>query len=165
MTRDVLALFEGLPSVFDSNLPRRLFNDHGSWETFFTKDSFPYDVVVHADKFGDSIKTELIYAVAGVPKEAINVKVENNTLEININNLNDGVSQEGILSKTNNEGESLHCVHKGISQRSLKKKFTLGEGVDKQKIESKLENGLLTITLPNECKKVSKPKTIDIKIK
>lgn len=151
MTRDVLTLFEGLPSVFDSNLPRRLFNDHGSWEPFFTKDTFPYDVIVHADENGDSIKTEIIYAVAGVPKDAIKVKVENNTLEINIDTFND----EAV--------SNVHYVHKGISQRKLQKRFTLGEGVDKENIESNLVNGLLTITLPTE--KVSKPKAIDIKIK
>ena len=111
MTREILALFEGLPSVFDSNLPRRIFDERGSWEPFFTKDTFPYDVIVHADKDGDSIKTEIVYAVAGVPKEAINVKVENNTLEIKINDMKDGFSQSGLLSETKVKGDTEHTRH------------------------------------------------------
>jgi HSP20 family molecular chaperone IbpA len=160
MTRDILTLFEGLPSVFDSNLPRKLFNDHGSWEPFYTKEGgFPYDVIVYADENGDSIKTEIVYAVAGVSRDNIKVKVENNTLEIIIDNM----SQNDSINHTNEKGETIYYAHKGISSKSLQKRFTLGQGVDKNKIESKLENGLLTIILPTE--KSPKPKAIDIKIK
>jgi len=92
MTKELIRLFDGIPSAFDATFPSKLFNDHGSWDVFFPKDSFPYDVIVETDKEGETQKTIMQYAVAGVNNDAIDVSVNNNTLQISINYGKENVS-------------------------------------------------------------------------
>lgn len=153
MTNEIINLFDGFPSLFDTNFPQQFFKKGGSWDSFYTKDPFPYDVVVKTDKDGNGVETELVYAVAGVDKDDIKVRVENNTLEINIFDTTDKNEQEPLecpfSPQFNDRGQSVHYVHKGISRRRMKKVFTLGGGLDKDNITSKLDNGLLTVIIPH----------------
>lgn len=159
MTRDIVKAVIGtdsfgnavrLPSLFDSTFPNKLLRDLGGWESFYTSDGFPYDIKETLDKDGNTEETQLIFAVAGVDKDDIKVKVEYDRLFVNI-------EQTEKL-----EDESTRYVRKGLSHRSMSKSFYL-RGINKEKIQSSLENGLLTIKLPTEEKE--KGKLIDIKVK
>lgn len=127
----------GLPSLLDTTFPSKVLKDVNSWDTFYTTDVFPYDIRVTKDPEGNVEKTELIFAVAGVEKENINVKVEHEWLIVNI-------EQPKVL-----DDENIEYVRRGLSHRSMTKKFYLRDA-DKQNIKSKLKNGLLVITIPPE---------------
>lgn len=124
-----------LPSVLDIMFPRKVLKDDPDWGAFFTTDVFPYDVKQTKDKDGNLVKTELVFAVAGIKKEDIDVKVEHDYLTISINQ-----SQEEL-------DEGVAYIRKGLSHRAMSKSFHL-QDIDVDSIKSKLENGLLTITLP-----------------
>lgn len=124
-----------LPSVLDIAFPRKIFRDEPDWNSFYTTDVFPYDVKAVKDKDGNLIKTELVFAVAGVDKNEICVKVEKDDLCINIE------------QSRKSEEKGVEYIRKGLSHRSMSKIFKL-QDVDVDNIKSKLENGILTITLP-----------------
>jgi len=104
-------------------------------------DNFPpYNVIKSSD---DSYLIEL--AVAGFNKEEINIEYK-----------------DSILSVTgdNTARQELEFVHKGISERSFKRAWTLGEHV---KVKSAtVVNGLLVISLEREIPEEEKPQVIEI---
>ena len=126
-----------LPSVLDIMFPRKVLKDDPDWGAFFTTDVFPYDVKQTKDKDGNLVKTELIFAVAGIKKEDVDVKVEYDYITISIDQTKEDID------------EGVEYVRKGLSHRSMIKSFYV-QNIDKENIKSKLENGLLTITLPTE---------------
>lgn len=142
-----------LPSLFDSMFPSKIIKDNQSrsksWDAFFTNDVFPYDVKVHYDKNNIEIKTDLVFAVAGVNRSDINIKLDGDYLTINI-------------EQTKKDEPNVEYIRRGLSHRSMTKKFYLNN-VDKKQIESNLENGLLTITLPTTQKDNSKAINIEVK--
>lgn len=140
-----------MPQLFDSGFPSKLLRDVGGWDSFYTTEVFPYDVLVKTDKDGNAQETRLVFAVAGVDKEDISIKTEYDRLIVSIDQ----------TKKV--EDENTHYIRKGLSHRSMTKSFFLRGGVDRENIQSHLENGLLTIILPTE--ESSKRKSIDIKIK
>lgn len=139
-----------MPSLFDSTFPNKLLRDTGGWDNYFTTEGFPYDIKVKTDEDGNTVETQVIFAVAGVDKSDIKIKVEYDRLYVDIE------------QKQQIEDSNVQYIRKGLSHRSMKKSFYL-RGVDKSKVTSSLENGLLTIKLPTEEKE--KGKFIDIKIK
>lgn len=152
MTSIIKALDQamGMPSLFDSAFPSKLLRDVGSWDSFYTTDVFPFDIKVKKDKTGNTEYTQLIFAVAGIDKDDISVKVEYDRLIVNIDQTKDV------------EDESIHYLRRGLSHRSMSKTFYL-RGIEPEDIQSTLENGLLTITLPSTEK--TRGKLIDIKVK
>lgn len=125
----------GLPALLDSAFPSKVLRDFDSWDPFYTTDVFPYDIKVSKDKDGNITKTDLIFAIAGVGKGDVNIKVDHDWLTVSIEQ-----SEE-------TKDESVEYVRKGLSHRSMVKRFYLRDA-DKQNIKSKVENGLLTITIP-----------------
>lgn len=98
--------------------------------------TFPYDVVDHTDDNGNVVSTELVFAVGGIGKEDIDLKIRGNSLCLNIN-------------KTDEPTKNKVVRHKGISRRSMSVDYGL-YGVDAEKISAKLQNGELRITLPKK---------------
>lgn len=85
--------------------------------------------------------------VPGAEKDSINIQVEDNELIIEAqrkDNLPDGT----YLIKERRDGD-------------YKRVFTLDNTVDTDKIDAKLENGVLTLTL--RIKEQAKPKKIEVK--
>ena len=105
-------------------------------------DNFPpYNVIKSSD---DSYLIEL--AVAGFNKEELSIEYK-----------------DSILSVTgdNTTRQELEFVHKGISERSFRRSWTLGEHV---KVKSAtVVNGLLVISLEREIPEEEKPQVIKIK--
>jgi len=105
-------------------------------------DNFPpYNVIKSSD---DSYLIEL--AVAGFNKEELSIEYKDSILTVTGDNT---IRQE------------LEFVHKGISERSFKRSWTLGEHV---KVKgANVVNGLLVITLEREIPEEEKPQVIIIK--
>ena len=105
-------------------------------------DNFPpYNVIKSSE---DSYLIEL--AVAGFNKDELNIEYK-----------------DGILTVTgdNTTRQELDFVHKGISERSFRRSWTLGDHV---KVKSAtVVNGLLVLSLEREIPESEKPQTIKIK--
>ena len=89
-------------------------------------------------------------AIAGFGKKDIEVKSQENTLTIKSKD-----KKEEVLDKD----ESV--LHRGISQRSFKRSFTIAEDVVVKGAD--LKDGLLSVKLERIIPDEKKPKIIDIK--
>ena len=105
-------------------------------------DNFPpYNVIKSSE---DSYLIEL--AVAGFNKDELNIEYKDSILTV---------------TGDNTTRQDLDFVHKGISERSFKRSWTLGDHV---KVKSAtVVNGLLVISLEREIPESEKPQTIKIK--
>ena len=106
----------------------------------------PYNVVKYSD---NSFAVEL--AVAGFREGDISITVENNVLTI-----------EGDIVKNLDDLASLTAeyLHRGISQRSFTRNFTLADHVEV--VEAKCEHGILAILLERKIPEELQPKKIAI---
>ena len=92
-------------------------------------------------------RLEMKVEVPGIEKEALNVKVQGNYLEISGSRKSDAPN-----------GYTSHRVERGIT--SFTRSFTLPSDVDTEKVEAQLTNGVLTLALPKS--EAAKPKQISI---
>lgn len=95
---------------------------------------------------GDSF--QVIAEVPGVAKEALNVKIQGNYLELS-----------GARKSETPEGYKAHRVERDIS--SFSRSFTLAAEVDADRVEAVLKDGLLKLVLPKA--ESAKPKQIEIR--
>ncbi|HCP14231.1 MAG TPA: heat-shock protein Hsp20 [Peptococcaceae bacterium] len=95
---------------------------------------------------GDHLEMQV--EVPGIAKEDLNVKIQGNYLEIS-----------GSRKSDTPEGYSAHRVERGTA--TFTRSFTLPADVDTAKVEARLTNGVLTLTLPKS--EAAKPKQITIK--
>ena len=93
-------------------------------------------------------KLEMKVEVPGMPKEELSIKIQGNYLEIS-----------GSRKSDTPEGYSVHRVERLAT--TFSRSFTLPSEIDSAKVEAKLENGLLTLTLPKS--EAAKPKQIVVK--
>ena len=83
--------------------------------------------------------------------------VEKSDVEVN---LEDGIlTIEGKINPK--EYDNLRTLYSEYHVGHYRRQFTLGELIDQQKIEAKMENGTLNLTLPKAEK--ARPKTITIR--
>ena len=109
----------------------------------------PYDIVqINDDEYMISL------AVAGFGFDNLTVTKDKKTLII-----------EGKHSRetVDNEDSTAKYLHKGISERSFRREFTLADYV--QISNAHLESGILSIHLKRELPEEAKPKTIAITYK
>ncbi len=93
------------------------------------------------DSFASDDAYHVVAELPGVPKDAINVTLENAVLTIS------GERTEG-------EGENTRRM-------SFSRSVTIGDDIDGNKVTARYENGLLTIDLPKAEER--KPKAITVK--
>ena len=93
---------------------------------------------------------ELTIEVPGVKNENIKMEVHDGVLEVT------GHSEE----ETSEEKENFRV--KQFGSYNFERSFRLGEGVDAENIEARMEHGILTVAIPK--KEESKPKRIPINI-
>jgi HSP20 family protein len=109
--------------------------------------SYPRTNVVDNDK-------ELIYQfdLAGVPKENIKLTIDDNNL----------LTLEGE-KKSSTQDKTKNYVKQEIFYGSFQKTIKLPENIDKDKLETKYNNGILTVTISKVEIKKAKAKVIPIK--
>ncbi|MCF6184706.1 MAG: Hsp20/alpha crystallin family protein [Bacteroidales bacterium] len=90
-------------------------------------------------------------AAPNLKKEDININLENDVLTISAEKEEDNISEEGQYTK------------KEFNYFNFSRSFTLPEIADREKIEAKSENGVLTITIHKKEDVIKKPKQIEIK--
>ena len=103
-------------------------------------------IVPPVDIYETSNDVTLVADVPGVTKENLRLDIDKDELTIS-----------GTFEEQDGDGKKLidECVY-GEYNRT----FTLGDTIDIEKIAAKLDNGVLTITLPKQER--VKPKTIAI---
>jgi len=101
----------------------------------------PYNIV----KESDSSYT-ISLAVAGFGKNEIKVQQDGNALSIS--------------AEKEDSQEEIEYLYKGIGTRSFKREFSLADYVEVT--SSKLDNGILVVTLEQNIPDEKKPRTIEI---
>lgn len=136
-----------LPALFNDSWFNSLFGD---FEKAFEIPNavYPYNVKAITNENGDPSSYEVEVALAGIGKNNINVKVQDNRLHINIGK-----------EESEEENETTY-VRKGISRRKGNLTFTLNENTDAKNITSTYTDGLLRVTVP-----VKQPKVYNIDVK
>ncbi|MDQ8202615.1 Hsp20/alpha crystallin family protein [Pelagicoccus sp. SDUM812003] len=116
----------------------RAFGNSDLWPSAFkapAERDFPLDV------YGDEERYYVVAEMPGVAKDAVDLKVENSVLTISV--------------KAESKGDGSESV------RYLSRNITVGEDIDMDLVSAKMENGLLTVTLPKAEER--KPRKIAIK--
>jgi len=137
-------VFSRLPDLFNDNWLTNIDN----WDKALDIPNavYPYNIkLVKSDK-GEDKQYESEVALAGVGKNNIDVRVKDTLLHID------------VKQSASEEKESY--LRKGMSNRSGKLSFSLGEKVQKKKISSTYIDGLLKVVVP-----LTQPETLDIDIK
>jgi HSP20 family protein len=148
MSTRALAKPNFLPTVFDEFFkPWNELFDNGS--SFFGRVMTVPAVNILENK--EDYKVSL--AVPGMKKEDFNIDVEGNMLSISCE------------KEENTEEKEEQFTRKEYNYTSFSRSFTLPEGVNKEKIEAKYEDGVLKLVLPKreEAKKLAAGKHIAVK--
>lgn len=121
------------------NLFGRLLNDRGLVPGWYTAGGEP-DRSFRMDSFANDDGYQLVAELPGIPKEAIDIKLENSVLTI---------SGQYTFEEEN-------------AKRAIKfsRSITVGDDINAEAVSAKLENGLLTVTLPKAEER--KPKAITV---
>lgn len=128
---------------FNSSFPSLSLGDD-----FFRKGTYPkVDVIDEKDKI--IIEAE----VPGLSKDQVSVEIDNGVLRIK------GEKQES------QDKETRKFVHKELKRSSFCRSFVIGDNINKDELNAKFDNGILTVTLPKIVadKKLEQIKKIEIK--
>jgi HSP20 family protein len=102
-----------------------------------------------ADVTDDGEVFRIVMELPGVSKENLGVELKDDVLRV--------TGQRPALS----EKEKL-LVDGRHAARMFERQFTLGQEIDREKVTAKLDNGLLTVTLPRRAE--VKPQRIQVEI-
>lgn len=137
------------PPLFDDLFRGAFFNDfvlpRGNWKApAATTFAPPADVVE------TQTAIEVTVDLPGHDPKSLEVKLENGVLTI----------QSERKQVARGEGDGVLRAERSFGQ--FVRSFELPDTVDPQKVEAKLENGVLTVTLPK--REETKPRTISVKV-
>ena len=117
---------------------------------FFEKGSYPrVDIIDHKNTI------EIQAEIPGLSKEDVSVEVIDNVLTVS------GNKTAKSFDKTPDDFSNY--LRRELKRSSFRRSFTLGDNVDKSKIDAKFENGILTVTLSKV--QPSKPEVKKVEIK
>lgn len=120
----------------------KMFDDmQHAFSTNVTGGYPPYNIVKESDN-----SYTISLAVAGFDKDELTIKQDGNTLSIS-------------AEKKENDNE-VEYLHKGIGTRNFNREFSLADYVEVT--SSKLDNGILVVTLEQNIPDEKKPRTINI---
>jgi HSP20 family protein len=105
-------------------------------------------VVPAVDVYETEENVYIVFDMPGVPRENTDIHVSGDELE--------------VAGKTEREERKGSVLYSEICRSDYSRTFTLPDIIDKEKIAAKLENGVLTLTLP-KVEEV-KPKEIPISV-
>jgi len=120
----------------------RLFDDLHTTFASNTSGGYPPYNIVKVSESSYSISL----AVAGFDKDEIKVEQDGNQLSIN--------------AEKKDSKEEIEYLYKGIGTRNFRREFSLADYVEVK--SSKLDNGILVVTLEQNIPDEKKPRTIKI---
>jgi HSP20 family protein len=134
-----------LDRVFDTD---HFFNDFWPWAPVEGRHGFSEDLKVNIIENEDNYT--LTAEVPGMKEKDIDLEIKDGSMTL-----------KGQVEESQ-EKEETHYRMREFSRRSFERSFTIGEGVDPDKISAKLDSGVLTVVLPK--KEEAKPKTVKVEI-
>ena len=102
------------------------------------------------DVYEDTDGLHLEVACTGLTKEDVSINIEGDILRVSY-----------AKGEENYENREYH--YSGIAKRSFNFGYKVNNRFNLSKVDAKMENGLLTITIPYAPHVVTKPKSIEIK--
>ena len=129
-----------------------IFEDIHRLSSLAGKDNYPPYTVIKIDD--DHIAIEL--ALAGIDKEALDIELDQNQLTISTKK----VEAPTDKNKFEDTIKELEYLHKGISNRSFSRSFTLADHVIVTGAD--MRNGILRVNLERQLPEELKPRKIDI---
>lgn len=136
-------MIEYFPTLTSASIFDKMLQEFNRWDDVYTSSPYPYNV--RQKKDGTII---LEFALAGFRKDDINLKIVGDELTI-----------KAEETKQSDVEEDEKYLHRGIAKRVLQQRFKLSGTIDKKKINSSFEDGLLTVSIP-----ILKEELIDVKI-
>lgn len=161
MMNNELTVFDRFPSLlptqFEKTIPSSIFDVFDS--LFNTSELrkmtvYPTDIYELYEK-DKPVATVIEIATAGINKENCKVRIDGNKLFVDIDN---SAKIEEPMEK-----ENKRWIQKQIAKRSASMSWTIGNNIDKKKVEVKYTDGVFKITLPYN--KTKEKEIIDIEIK
>lgn len=144
--KQTVQLFDRIPSLFPSMLESNLVSSFvfDEFEKFFAnpklKQGFAFPVDIYNVTVDEKIvKTVVEIAMAGVPKDWCNVRIDNNKLIVDI--------KKPEENKEETKEERVY-VQRQISQRSTYISWILNDKINKKKVTVDYKDGILKISLP-----------------
>jgi HSP20 family protein len=137
------------PFISNSFLDEFLSDECEKKSFLYSKTNYPMNVFKIFDDNGWVIAYRLEYAMAGFSKEEIKISVVGDILKI-----------EASHNKKEENSKEI-SIYNGISYKNLSLSYKLFNDADVNKIKSKYENGLLSVTV---YKKEDNQKSIDINV-
>ena len=127
------------PALFAQDPLFRVLEDLGT-TLYETKGmNYPCNIIEELDDDDHVKSTRIEIALAAFKKEEVSVKIVGDELRIVIGSATEQVPEVGPHER---------YVKQGISKRSVKLAYSLSGKVNKKKVISKFEDGLLVIHLP-----------------
>ncbi|MDD4154316.1 MAG: Hsp20/alpha crystallin family protein [Bacilli bacterium] len=127
---------------FDDFFPLDLFKT--DWPDIRRHGAMKADIVAKDNHY------EVVVDMPGVAKENVEISLENGYLSIK--------AEQKSESKDENE----NYIHRERYYQSACRSFYVGDGVEEKDISAKLENGVLTVSIPKEKRKVEPKRMIEI---
>ena len=154
MSKDLVPLYSALDSIFNNSTFDDFFNFHQyPFSSFLDKFKFPdFRSSVSYPKANCYLTENAIHleiAVAGFPKEYIEIKREGNDITIKANKPEDGKEKGYIFQE--------------LAKRNFVVTYRLSNKFDYSKIATKLENGILYISIPIKEEEKAEIQKIEIK--
>jgi|LSQX01.3.fsa_nt_gb HSP20 family molecular chaperone IbpA len=127
---------------FDDFFPLDLFKT--DWPDTWRRNTMKTDIVAKDDHY------ELMVDLPGVAKENVEISLEHGYLSIKAEQKNE----------TNDDKENY--IHRERRYQTTCRSFYVGDNLKEEDIVAKMENGVLTVTVPKETKKVESKRMIEI---
>lgn len=152
-------------TVFDS-LFKDFFSGNTSFDNYFEKNSFPYNVFNLYDENGQVKEARIEYCLAGYSKDEIKISFDSNELRLVIEaNKSKKANDANEPSVKDGRYSGLVCHKNGISYKRIHQEFVLDDIVDEANITSQYVDGLLTVRIPYKTKDSSKQQVRLIEVK
>jgi HSP20 family molecular chaperone IbpA len=154
--KNTMPLFDRIPSIFPTTLVDSLTSSFifDELDAFFANPKlrvvYPVDIYNVVSESEKVISTVIEIAVAGVPKDACTVKIEENKLLVQI-----GKSEQ-------EEAKNKKMIQKQISKRTANMSWILNDKVDKKQISVQYVDGILKINLPFVESELNEPIVLPI---
>lgn len=127
---------------FDDFFPLDLFKTEGS--DTWRHGTMKADIVAKENNY------EIVVDMPGVAKENVEISLESGYLSVRAE------------QKSETKEEKENYIHRERYYNSAMRSFYVGDGVEEKDISAKLENGVLTVVIPKETRKVETKRMIEI---
>ncbi len=139
-----------------------IFDYFDGFDRFFDAPAKPAFAPVKSDIYEKDGAYVLSAELPGFTKEEINIDIKNDVLTITASHSSENdIKDESENQEAKEEDKPVNYICRERSSMSYMRSFNV-EGIDVQKIDAKLENGILELTLPKKAPEEPEKITINV---